>query len=303
MTNQALKQTTTKPTKAQSWRMAARPKTLPAAVGPVLVGAALAYADGRFAFLPAFGALLGALLIQIGSNFANDYSDFFKGADTHERLGPTRATAAGLLTPGEMRGGMIVVFGLAALIGLYLIYAGGWPILALGAASILAALAYTGGPFPFGYYGLGDLFCFIFFGLGAVGGTYFVQTRTLTTDVWLAAVPVGTLITAILVVNNLRDIETDRKANKHTMAVILGRSGARAEYLLLVVIAYLIPLWLWLGRGHPFWVMLPWLSLLLAVPLVRSVFTLEGRPLNPVLAGTARLSLVFSLLLALGFVL
>ena len=145
--------------------MASRPKTLPAAIGPVFVGAALAYADGVFAFLPAFCALLGALLIQIGSNFANDYSDFFKGADTHERLGPTRATATGLLSPAEVRAGMVVVFGLAALIGLYLIYVGGWQILALGVASILAAVAYTGGPFPFGYYGLGDIFCFIFFGM------------------------------------------------------------------------------------------------------------------------------------------
>ncbi|MFN8443704.1 MAG: 1,4-dihydroxy-2-naphthoate polyprenyltransferase [Caldilineaceae bacterium] len=303
MTKQLSNPVNSQPTKVQSWVMASRPKTLPAAVGPVFVGAALAAADGRFALLPALGALLGALLIQIGSNFANDYSDFFKGADTHERLGPTRATAAGLLTPGEMRGGMIVVFGLAALIGLYLIYAGGWPILALGVASILAAIAYTGGPFPFGYYGLGDLFCFIFFGLGAVCGTYFVQTRSLTTDVWLAAIPVGALITAILVVNNLRDIDTDRKANKRTLAVMLGRAGARIEYLTLVVVAYLAPLLLWLVRGHGFWVMLPWLSLLLAVPLVRSVFTLEGRPLNPVLAGTARLSLVFSLLLAIGVVL
>ena len=291
------------PSKVQSWIMASRPKTLPAAIGPVFVGAALAYADGVFAFLPAFCALLGALLIQIGSNFANDYSDFFKGADTHERLGPTRATATGLLSPAEVRAGMVVVFGLAALIGLYLIYVGGWQILALGVASILAAVAYTGGPFPFGYYGLGDIFCFIFFGLGAVCGTYFVQARTLTSDAWLAAIPVGALITAILVVNNLRDIDTDRKANKRTLAVMVGRSGTRAEYLLLVVIAYLIPLFLWLVHGRTLWVMLPWLSLLLAVPLVRKVFTLEGRPLNAVLAGTARLSLVFSLLLAIGLVL
>ncbi|MEZ4868403.1 MAG: 1,4-dihydroxy-2-naphthoate polyprenyltransferase [Caldilineaceae bacterium] len=284
----------------RAWLMAARPKTLPAAVGPVLVGAALAAADGVFQVGPALAALLCALLLQIGSNFANDYFDFFKGADTSERLGPVRATAAGLLTPAAMRGGMSVVFGAAALVGLYLIWVGGWPIFIAGVAALLAAVAYTGGPFPFGYYGLGDLFVFIFFGLVAVCGTYYVQAHTLTNTAILAAVPPGLLITAILVVNNLRDIETDRRAHKRTLAVRLGRRGTQLEYTLLVLVAYLTPLGLWLGLGHRAWVLLPWLTLPLAWPQLRAVYTVAGRPLNATLAGTARLSLLFSLLLAVG---
>lgn len=284
--------------------MASRPKTLPAALAPVLVGMALAYADGGFRWLPALAAAAGALLLQIGANFANDYFDFFKGADTHERLGPTRVTASGLIGHGELRWGMVAVFGLAGLAGLYLIYVGGWPILAIGVASILGALLYTGGPFPFGYHGLGDFFVFIFFGLVAVGGTYYVQTLTLTPLVLLAATPVGALITNILVVNNYRDIETDARAGKRTLAVMLGRRGARMEYLLLLAVAYLVPLALWLGFGWTPWVMLPWLTLPLAVPLVRTMFTsIDGPTLNVTLAGTARLSLFFGLLFALGIAL
>jgi 1,4-dihydroxy-2-naphthoate octaprenyltransferase len=285
----------------QAWILAARPKTLPAAVGPILVGVALAIADGVFAVAPALASLLCALLLQIGSNFANDYFDFFKGADTNERLGPTRVTSAGLLTPDAMRWGMVVIFGAAALVGSYLIWEGGWPIFIAGAAAILAAIAYTGGPFPFGYYGLGDLFVFLFFGLVAVCGSYYVQAHTLPATVIWAAVPPGLLITAILVVNNLRDIDTDRRANKRTLAVRLGRQGTQIEYLLLLVIAYLTPLWLWLGQSQSIWVLLPWLSLPLALPLLRAVFTTQGKALNATLAGTARLSLVFSLLLAVGF--
>lgn len=284
----------------QAWVLAARPKTLPAAVGPILVGVALALADGVFALGPALAALLCALLLQIGSNFANDYFDFFKGADTTERMGPTRVTAAGLLTPEAMRWGMVVVFGAAALVGLYLIWVGGWPIFVAGLAAILAAIAYTGGPFPFGYYGLGDLFVFIFFGLVAVCGTYYVQAQTLPAVVVLAAVPPGLLITAILVVNNLRDIETDRRANKRTLAVRLGRRGSQVEYVLLLLVAYLTPLWLWLGEGQTPWVLLPWLSLPLTIPLLRAMFLAQGKALNTTLAGTARLSLVFSVLLAVG---
>lgn len=285
----------------QAWILAARPKTLPAAVGPILVGTALALANGLFQAGPALAALLCALLLQIGSNFANDYFDFFKGADTHERLGPTRVTSAGLLTPDAMRWGMVVIFGAATLVGLYLIWVGGWPIFFAGLAALLAAVAYTGGPFPFGYYGLGDLFVFVFFGLVAVCGTYYVQAHTLPATVVLAAVPPGLLITAILVVNNLRDIDTDRRANKRTLAVRLGRRGTQVEYLVLVLVAYLTPLWLWLGMAQSLWVLLPLLSLPLALPLLRAVFTTQGKALNATLAGTARLSLVFSLLLAVGF--
>lgn len=288
----------------RAWLLAARPKTLPAAMAPVLVGAALAWHDNAFALLPALAALLGALLLQIGSNFANDYFDFFKGADTSERLGPVRATAGGLLTPGQMRWGMVVVFGLAALDGLYLIRVGGWPILAVGVASILAAILYTGGPFPFGYYGLGDLFVFLFFGLVAVCGTYYVQALALTPAVVLAAVPTGLLITAILVVNNLRDIATDARAGKRTLAVMLGRRGTRLEYGLLMGVAYLLPLLLWLGYGYSPAVLLCWLTAPLAYRLLHAILArTEGPALNAALADTAKLSLFFSLLLAVGLAL
>ena len=285
---------------ARAWLLAARPKTLPAALAPVLVGTALALHDDAFALLPALAALVGALLLQIGSNFANDYFDFFKGADTHERLGPVRVTASGLISPAQLRWGMVAVFGLAALDGLYLIQVGGWPILAVGVASILAALLYTGGPFPFGYYGLGDLFVFIFFGLVAVCGTYYVQALTLTWPAVVAAVPPGLLITAILVVNNLRDIETDAKAGKHTLAVRLGREATRLEYRLLLGVAYLLPLLLWVVLGYSPAVLLPWSTAPLALKLHGQINNVDGPTLNATLAGTARLSLLFSLLLAAG---
>ena len=293
--------TTTHPlTRAQIWLLAARPKTLPAAVGPVLVGTAAAFADGHFALWPMLAALAGALLLQIGSNFANDYFDFFKGADTHERMGPTRVTAGGLLSPAEVRWGMVVVFGLAALVGLYLITVGGWPMLALGASAIVAALLYSGGPLPYGYYGLGEFFVFLFFGVAAVAGTYYVQALTVSAQVWLASVPVGALITAVLVVNNVRDRATDAQANKRTLAVLLGDQGARVEYVALLVVAYAAAIVLALDS---LWLLLPFASLPLTLRLLRDVRTQRGRALNQTLAGTARMSLIFSILLSLGFVL
>lgn len=286
--------------RTQAWILAARPKTLPAALTPVLVGTALAVHDGVFDLLPALAAALGALLLQIGSNFANDYFDFFKGADTPERLGPARVTAMGLISPAALRWGMVVVFGLAVLVGVYLLMVGGWPIVAIGVASILAALLYTGGPFPFGYHGLGDVFVFIFFGLVAVCGTYYVQAMTLSWAVVLAAVPPGLLVTAILVVNNLRDIDTDRRAGKRTLAVMLGREGTRVEYLLLLTLSYLMPFVLWLLLGFHWLVFLPWLTLPLAANLVQQIRSQVGRPLNKALAGTARLGLLFSIALSIG---
>lgn len=291
-------------TQRQAWHLAARPKTLPAALSPVIVGWALAFADGAFDLLPALAAALGALLLQILSNFANDYSDFFRGADTAERLGPTRVTASGLIAPQQMRIGMGVVIALSVLVGLYLVSVGGWPILAIGITAILAALAYTGGPFPFGYYGLGELFCFLYFGVAAVCGTYIVQAHTLSWFVLLASVPVGLLVTAILVVNNYRDIDTDRSAGKRTLAVRLGRAGARREYALFLLLAYLAPILMWIGFGFNTWLLLPWLTLPLAVRLVRTLNSaVDGPTLNKALAGTAQLALLFSLLLALGIVL
>ncbi|MCZ7542729.1 MAG: 1,4-dihydroxy-2-naphthoate polyprenyltransferase [Anaerolineae bacterium] len=288
--------------KPRAWLMAARPKTLPAAVAPVIVGSALAYHDGVFAPLPALAALAGALLFQIAVNFANDYFDYVKGIDTADRLGPTRVTASGLIAPGELRLGLAAVLGLALLVGAYLVSVGGWPVAVIGLASIFALLAYSGGPFPLASHGLGDLTVFIFFGLAGVCGTYYVQARALTPTVVVAALPVGALITAILVVNNLRDIDTDRRTGKRTLAVILGARRTRLEYAALVGAAYLIPGLLWAGGAFPVWVILPWGSLVLAWRAVESIYARTGPALNTLLADTARLTLIFSVLLAVGFV-
>lgn len=287
----------------QAWILAARPKTLPAAISPVIVGAALAWADQSFVLLPALAALLGALLLQIGSNLANDYFDAINGADTPDRIGPVRVTSAGLISHAAMRVGMIIVFGLAALIGLYLIWVGGWPILAIGIASILAALAYTGGPKPFGYMGLGDLAVFLFFGPVAVCGTYFVQAYTVTLASLLASVSMGALITAILVVNNLRDIESDRVAGKYTLAVRIGAQGTRIEYLILLILAYAMPIALAIILSTP-WVLAPFLTLPRAFILYNIINTAtDGPTLNKTLAGTAQLSLFFALTLSVGLLL
>ncbi len=284
-----------------AWIMAVRPKTLPVSVGPVLVGTAVAYVEGSMRMGPAVAAGLGALLLQIGSNFANDVFDFEKGADTEERIGPPRASQLGLLTPRAMKTGMVVVFALATLLGLYLSSVAGPVILAVGFVSILAAVAYTGGPWPLGYHGLGDAAVFLFFGLVAVVGTTFVQTGTLPMLAWWTAIPVGTLATAILVVNNLRDVDTDSVAGKRTLAVRMGRGGARVEWALLVGGAYLVPIVLWAGLGLSGWILLP----LASTPRAARIFmvirsTEEGPALNDALAGTAQLGFIFSLLLALG---
>ncbi len=289
--------------KRRAWIMASRPRTLPAAIAPVVVGTALAVHDGAFQPVAALVALIAALLIQIGSNFANDLGDYLRGTDARERVGPLRVTTAGLLSPREVQAGMIVVFGLAALCGIYLISLGGWPILLIGVLSIAAAIAYTAGPLPFGYYGLGDLGVFLFFGLAAVCGTYYVQAHTLTPAVWLAAVAMGCLVTAILVVNNVRDADTDAAAGKQTLAVLLGRRGARIEYLILLVIAYVIPFILWLWLGYRPGVLLAWLTLPLAYRQTRAVFTVLGPALNKTLAGTAQLAVAYALALAVGVIL
>ncbi len=290
-----------RPGSLQAWILALRPRTLPVSIGPVLVGTAVAQAEGGLAVAPAIAAGLGALLLQIGSNFANDVFDFEKGADTADRIGPPRAAQLGLLSPGAIKRGMWLVFALATAVGVYLSWVAGPVILAVGAVSILAAIAYTGGPWPLAYHGLGDVAVFVFFGLVAVLGTTFVQTGTLPTLGWICAVPVGGQATAILVVNNLRDIETDARAGKRTLAVRLGRSGARAEWALLVLGAYLVPLGLWLGFGESAWVLLPWATGLRALRLFGVIReTQEGPALNEALAGTAQLGFLFSLLFALG---
>ncbi len=267
------------------------------------MGSALAWHDGSFQLLPALAALCVALLLQIGSNVANDVFDFERGADTAERQGPMRVTQAGLLTPEQVKRGMWVIFGLAALCGLYLASLRGWTVILIGLAAILSAIAYTGGPFPLGYYGLGDLFVFVFFGLAAVAGTYFVQVGSVSAAAWWMAVPVGLIVTAILVVNNLRDLENDRKAGKHTLAVMLGAQGARAEYVLCLVIAYLLLPILIFMKIIPVFTLLAWLSLPIAYKSTRTVFTQQGKPLNAALAGTGQTALMYSVLFWLGLIL
>jgi 1,4-dihydroxy-2-naphthoate polyprenyltransferase len=287
-------------TRAQIWWMAIRPKTLGASISGPVTGIALALWDGHFRLLPALAALLVSLLLQIGSNLANDVFDFERGADTKERRGPLRVTSAGLLTPSQVKMGMGVVFGIASILGLYLAVEAGWPVILIGAAAILSAVAYTGGPFPLGYYGLGDLFVLLFFGLAAVAGTLFVQEKQVNPAAWGMSFPIGLLVVGILVVNNLRDMETDRKAGKHTLAVRLGERSTRLEYILCLAAAYLIVFGLCLASILPWWAMLTWLSLPMAWRLVRMVLTLQGKPLNPALGGTGQLVLIFSILFLVG---
>jgi 1,4-dihydroxy-2-naphthoate octaprenyltransferase len=280
--------------------MAARPKTLTAALVPVMVGTALAYGLGVGRWLPALAALVGAMLIQVGTNLTNDYYDFKKGADTEERLGPKRVTQSGLIAPSTVLASALLCFGLAVVTGIYLVVVGGWPIVAIGLASVLSGYAYTGGPFPLAYNGLGDVFVFVFFGLVAVPGTFYVQTLTVGPAAWWAAIPVGAIGTALLVVNNLRDETTDTKANKRTLVVRLGSTAGKAEYVLLLIAAYATPLAMWgLGLASP-WVLLALLSAPVAVPPLKLVLGAKGAALNPALGGTARLQLVFGLLFSVG---
>lgn len=293
---------TTGPVRA--WILATRPKTLPAAVAPVVVGSAMAYAHQRFALLPATAALVVALLMQVGVNLANDYFDYTKGVDTQDRLGPVRVTQGGLIAPGRVKSAMTMVFVLSLLPGLYLIIVGGWPAAAIGAASIIAALTYSGGPYPLASHGLGDLFVFIFFGLVAVCGTYYVQALTLTPLVVMMGGIVGFLITAILVVNNLRDIQTDRKTGKRTLAVMIGEKRTRAVYTVLLGSAYVITGFIWIGGFASTWLLLPLASLPLAFLQIRLIWhTSDGPALNNLLAQTAKLSFFFSVLLSIGLIL
>jgi 1,4-dihydroxy-2-naphthoate octaprenyltransferase len=282
------------------WMLAIRPKTLPAAAAPVIVGTALAYWDAKFDFVPALAALIGALLLQIGSNVANDYYDFKQGVDAGERLGPTRVTQAGLLSPNQVKRGMFLIFGLAILVGIYLVIHAGWPIIVIGIAAVISAIAYTGGPYPLGYHGLGDLFVFVFFGLAATAGSYLVQAKTVSTMTWLMSVAMGLLTVSILVVNNLRDIDGDRVAGKRTLAVRFGRKWARLEYVFCIIGAYLVSIMAWALGWVSAWVLLVGLSIPLAIRWIRSIYTTTGRLLNKTLAGTGQLELLYAILFACG---
>ena len=290
-----------RPSAVRIWVMAARPRTLPAAVAPVLVGTALAATEDTFKVLTFVAALLGALFIQVGTNLSNDYSDARRGADTEDRLGPVRVTAGGLVPPKQVLVATYVAFGLAVLAGSYLIATAGWELLLVGAASILAGVLYTGGPRPYGYEGLGEVFVFLFFGVVAVAGSYFAQVERLEWEALVLAVPVGLLASAILVVNNVRDLETDRRAGKRTLAVRLGRERTRTLYVAMVAGGFATAQLPWLLGSLSPWLLLALLAIPLAVPVVRTVRTRsDGPALNRALAGTGQLQLAFCLLLSAG---
>jgi len=284
------------------WMMAARLRTLPAAIAPVLVGTALAYTLEDVFRPGAFvAAMLGSILIQIGTNLSNDYSDARRGADAEDRLGPVRVTAGGLVPPTQVLKATYITFGLAALCGVYLVSVAGIELLFVGIASIAAGVLYTGGPRPYGYEGLGEIFVFLFFGIVAVAGSTFAQTESWPWEAFVLAVPVGLLAAAILVVNNVRDLDGDKRAGKRTLAVRLGRERGRTLYALMVYVAYLVAPLPWLLGSLSAWLLLVWLTLPPAVVLVRMVRRhADGPTLNEALARTGLLQLAFCLLLSAG---
>jgi 1,4-dihydroxy-2-naphthoate octaprenyltransferase len=283
------------------WVLAARPATLPAAVAPVLVGSALAAGDDVFRWDAFIVILFAALAIQIGVNFANDLADARSGADTEARVGPQRAVASGLITPSRMKRGIVVAFGLAAVAGIYLVWLGGWVILVIGVVSIIAALAYTAGPIPYGYYGLGEVFVFVFFGLAATVGTRYVYDRTAPAEAWWAAVAMGLLATAILVANNVRDVHTDAAAGKRTLVVMIGDDAGRWLYAAMVGGAFVAIAVAVVVGVLPTWSLLALVAIPRAGLLVRTMFAATSPPaLIGVLKGTAQLQLVFALLLSVG---
>jgi 1,4-dihydroxy-2-naphthoate octaprenyltransferase len=288
------------------WFMAARPRTLPAAVAPVLVGTALAATEDTFKWLTFVAAMVGALFIQVGTNLSNDYSDARRGADAEDRLGPVRVTAGGLVPPRQVLVATYVAFGVAVAAGAYLIATAGWELLLVGAASILAGVLYTGGPRPYGYEGLGEVFVFLFFGVVAVTGSFFAQVERVSWEALVLAVPVGLLATAILVVNNTRDLETDRRAGKRTLAVRLGRGRVRVLYAVVVYVAFLtVPVpWIAGSGSASAWLLLPLVALPFAAPIVRTVRNrTDGPSLNGALARTGMLQLAFCVMLSAGILL
>ncbi|THE64992.1 1,4-dihydroxy-2-naphthoate polyprenyltransferase [Salinadaptatus halalkaliphilus] len=304
--------------RTKAWLMAARPQTLPAAAAPVIVGTGVAIAEGVFAPLSALFALVGAALIQVGTNFANDYYDAIKGADTEDREGFTRVTQSGIISPDQVKLATALTFAAAILSGVYLVYVGGLPILVIGLVSVFCGWAYTGGPYPLGYHGLGDLFVFVFFGIVAVMGTFYVQAAavapveppittipagTVTLEAFLASLPIAGLSTAILVVNNIRDKETDTEAGKRTLAVRLGYRWSRVEYVAMLALAYLVPPVLWLASDLGVGVLLPLVTLPYAGVLARTVCTrTDGEALNPALEGTGKLLAIYAIVFAVGVV-
>jgi 1,4-dihydroxy-2-naphthoate octaprenyltransferase len=285
------------------WLLAARPKTLPASIAPILVGTAVAIHEGGFHLLTAILALLTALLLQIAANFANDALDFKRGADTAERTGPTRIVSSGYVSPEAVLRATGLMLGLATLSGLYLVWRGGWPFLALGVFALTCAVAYTGGPWPLAYLGLGEVFVFIFFGPIAVTGTAYLQTMELTPLSLAAAIPSGAIAVCILIVNNVRDLEQDRRANKRTVAVRIGDRASRREYVLIQQLTLVIPFLFWVFGWLNAWSLLTILSWPLFWQLWRQIGDWQGARLNATLGATGRASLVFSVLFSIALIL
>ncbi len=284
------------------WILAIRPKTLFAAVVPVLVGSALAFNKGKFYLLYSLLALICSFLIQIGTNLTNDLYDHIKGADTSFRKGPLRVISSGLISSKEIKLAIFFSFGLTFLIGLYLVYVTDWKIFVIGVLSILAGIAYTAGPFPLAYNGLGDLFVFIFFGVVGTMGTFYLHLKEFSLLSFLVSIPVGALITNILIVNNYRDIDVDRRANKKTLAVILGKKFSQFEFILLLVSAFLIPIILFIYYEYSFFLLLPFISIPIAIRLVKMLLSYSGKELNITLEKTAKFSALFGFLFSIGFV-
>ena len=298
-----LNSTTNTISKFDAWVLASRPRTLAAAVMPVIVGSSIAIYDGVFHPIAALVALICSLLIQIGTNLVNDLFDFLHGTDKKDRIGPQRATASGLLSNQEMKLGIYFTFGLSFFLGLYLVYLGGIFILLIGIFSIIAGIAYTAGPFPLAYNGLGDIAVFIFFGLVGTVGTYYVQANEFSAMTFWSSIPVGALITNILVVNNYRDREEDHSNGKNTLAVIFGEKFARIQYVFFMIVSYVILFVVYFTFKKSLLIFLPLLSLPLSIKLVRMIFTLRGRELNKTLELTAKLSALYGLLFAAGILL
>ena len=291
------------PTKFESWLIASRPKTLFAAIVPVFVGSGVAISEGIFVPVYSLVALVCSILIQIGTNFTNDLYDFTKGADNEKRKGPRRVLVSGFITVNEMKTAIVVTFLISFILGLYLVYAGGWVILVVGVFSILAGIAYTAGPFPLAYNGLGDIFVFGFFGVIGTVFTYYLHSHHVNFVSLLASIPVGSLVTNILVVNNYRDIEEDRAANKFTLAVKMGRTFTRYQFIFLIIISFLTTLALYLFFNYTVWIFLPYITVPVAAKAIRMITTLDGTDLNKTLELTARLSALFGILFSAGLAL
>jgi 1,4-dihydroxy-2-naphthoate octaprenyltransferase len=289
--------------KHKPWLLASRPKTIFASVVPVMVGSALAISQGKF-FLPySIVALVCSVLIQIGTNFTNDLYDFLKGADNEKRKGPLRVLVSGLISVKEMKSGIVIVFGFAFLLGLYLVYSTDILILVVGVISIIAGLAYTAGPFPLAYNGLGDLFVFIFFGIIGTMGTFYLHTGEISLLAFYVSLPVGAVTTNILVVNNYRDINEDKEANKITLAVLIGKFLTTIEFILLIILCYVVTLILYFNFYFSYWIFLPLVTIPFAVVLIRMLLVYKDEQLNQTLELTAKFSGLYGLLFSLGLVL